>query len=109
MARTRKQHSEDSRGAAYAMWANVADRTERLRNAHGNSPSGTAWHARRLFGADVDLDALTTTQWNQAEQARLMWLRANSVKATKQRRLEHAERLEKRAATIRAEVGGDGL
>jgi hypothetical protein len=47
------------------MWAGVTDRGARLRNAHDNSPSGYNWHARRLLGADVDLDSLTDAQWAQ--------------------------------------------
>src|SRR6516164_9422137 len=38
MARTPEQHSQNSRFAAYLMWSGVADRAERLRNAHAAGP-----------------------------------------------------------------------
>jgi hypothetical protein len=41
------------------MCANTADRAARLRNMHDHSPSGHIWHAKRLHGPDVDVDALT--------------------------------------------------
>lgn len=104
MARTPAEHSEDSRQAAHTMWSGVADRNEHLRNAHNNSPSGQNWHARRLFGADVDLDTLTPTQWAQVEAARRAYLNAMSIKATKTRRLKRAQRLREHAAAIEAEV-----
>jgi hypothetical protein len=88
-------------------WAGVADRNEHLRNAHDHSPSGVIWHARRLHGRDVDLDSLTPEQWQQVEKARLAWLKANALKATRARRLKRAQRLEATAAAIRAEVAGD--
>jgi hypothetical protein len=108
VARTPAEHSADSRQAAHTMWSGVADRNEHLRNAHNNSPSGQNWHARRLFGRDVDLDSLTPTQWAQVDAARRAYLRAMSMKATKMRRLRRAQRLEDRAATIRAEVAEAG-
>jgi hypothetical protein len=43
VARTRQQHSQDSTYAAHIRWGGVADRTEQLRNAHNNSPSGIIW------------------------------------------------------------------
>jgi hypothetical protein len=82
------------------MWSGVADRNERLRNAHDNSPSGYIWHARRLFGADVDLDALTKQQWKQVADARLAWLKANQLKAVRARQLQRARRLRDRADAI---------
>jgi hypothetical protein len=88
VARTPEQDSADSKQAAHMMWAGVADRSARLRNAHENNITGQNWHARRLFGADVDLDALTPTQWQQVEAARRAYLTAMSIKATKARRLK---------------------
>ena len=107
MARTPAERSEDSRQAAHTMWAGVADRSERLRNAHNQSPSGQNFHARRLFGADVDTDALTPIQWQQVEAARQAWFKAMAMKATKKRRLERAQRLRDAAAVIETELGGD--
>lgn len=86
MARTPQQHSDDSRFAAYLMWSGVDDRAQRLRNAHDNSPSGYAWHARRLYGDDVDIEALSVAQMKSVVDARLAWLRAQSVKAVAARR-----------------------
>jgi hypothetical protein len=103
--RTRKKHSEDSSFGANLMWSRVADRTERLRNAINAGPAGYNWHAKRLFGADVDLDALTPRQWKQVEDARLAYLRAMALKATQKRRLLRAARLREEAAAIEAEVG----
>jgi hypothetical protein len=104
MARTPTQHSEDSTGAAYASWANTADRTVRLRNAHDNSPSGHNWHARRLFGADVDLDSLTKAQWKQVAAARRAWLKAQSIKATRVRKRNAAARRDEREAADMAAI-----
>lgn len=87
MARTPAEHSQDSRQAAHMMWAGVTDRNEHLRNAHNHSPSGYAWHARRLFGADVEYDSLTEAQKKQVADARRAYLKAISIKATKKRRL----------------------
>jgi hypothetical protein len=105
VARTPAEHSEDSSYAATVMWSGVADRNARLRNAHDNSPSGLIWHARRLFGANVELNALTEEQLAQAEAARLMWYRAVSKKGVKARRLQRAQQLRARADAIEAEVG----
>jgi hypothetical protein len=102
--RTPEQHSADSKAAAYTMWAGVADRSARLRDAHHNSPSGEIWHARRLFGQDVDLASLTPRQWKQASDARTAWLRANSIKATKARRRKAAAERAKREAERTAEI-----
>lgn len=107
MARSPEQHSADSRYAAHVMWSGVADKTERLRNMHDNSPSGYAWHARRLFGADVDVDALTKRQWKQVADARLAWLRANSIKAIKVRQRQTARKLRAEADRLEA-AAGDG-
>jgi hypothetical protein len=89
------------------MWAGIADRGERLQNMHDNSPSGFAWHARRLFGADVDLDALTPQQWEQVAAARMAWYKANSIKGVKARQLGRARALRERAARIEAEVADE--
>jgi len=107
VARTPQQRSKDGRYAALIGWSGVADRTERLRNLHTENPSGHNWHARRLFGADVDLDALTPTQWAQVEAARLAWMKAMSMRAAKKRRLQRAQRLRETADVIEAEVAGD--
>lgn len=108
MTRTPEQHSEDSRYAAHVMWAGTADRKERLRNAHTNSFGGEVWHARRLFGPDVDLDALSAEQWKQVEAARRSWTKAVSIKGNKAKRLKQAQRLRERAAAIEAEVAEAG-
>jgi hypothetical protein len=89
------------------MWAGVADRNERLRNAQKAGAAGYEWHARRLFGPDVDLDALTKKQWKQVVDARLSYLKAMSLKASNARRLKHAQKLRARADAIEAEVAGD--
>jgi hypothetical protein len=99
MTRTPQQHSADSRFAAYLMWSGVEDRAARLRKAHDNGPSGYSWHARRLFGQDVDVEALTATQIKQVVDARLSWLKAQSLKAVR------AKRLKREAAR---EAGRDG-
>jgi hypothetical protein len=83
------------------------DPEDRLHNAHVQSPSGWNWHARRLFGADVDLDTLTTKQWERVGAARLAWLKANSIKAVKARQLGRARRLRERADAIEAAVEAD--
>jgi hypothetical protein len=57
-----------------------------------------------LFGTDVDLAALTPTQWGHVEAARRAYLKAMSIKATKTRRLKRAQRLRDAAAVIEAEV-----
>ena len=88
MARTPEQHSQNSRFAAYLMWSGVADRAERLRNAHDAGPSGSSWHARRIFGQDVDIEALTATQLKQVVDARLSWLKAMSEKAVRAKQLK---------------------
>lgn len=72
------------------------------RGAHG--PASPSWHAKRLFGVNVDLATLTPIQWEQAEQARLTWLRATSKKGTKVRQLQRAALLRERAAAIEASV-----
>ena len=105
MARTKQQHSQDASYASHVMWSGVADRVERLRNAHNNSPSGVNWHARRLFGKNVDLDALTPAQWQQVEAARRSYLKAMSLRAARNRRQEWAQRLREQADAIEAEVG----
>jgi hypothetical protein len=64
------------------MWAAVPDRNERLRNAHENSPSGEIWRAPRLFGQDVDPDALTKEQWKGVRAARKAWLKATVLAVT---------------------------
>lgn len=111
MARTPEQHSADSRAAAHTMWGGVTDRAERLRNMHNNSPSGYAWHARRLYGADVDVEKLTKTQWKAVEAARLSWLHANALKAakasTRVRKLRKAKQLRARADRLDAEAAGE--
>jgi hypothetical protein len=89
------------------MWANTADRAARMRNAHNFGPACVPWHARRLFGADVDTDALTPTQWKQAEAARLAWLRANSIKGVRAKALKRAKRLRALADAIEAEAAGE--
>jgi hypothetical protein len=105
MARTRtpEQHREDSQYAAHVMWSGVADRAARLANMHQNSPSGYTWHARRLLGQDVDLEALTPTQWKQVEAARAAWFKASSRKGVKARKLDKAQRLRDEIAAIEAE------
>ncbi len=102
MPRSPTQHSRDSSAAAFTMWGNTADRTARLRNAHDNSPSGHNWHARRLFGQDVDLDKMTPEQWQQTADARLAWLKANSIKAIKARQRKRAAALREKAARMEA-------
>ena len=95
-------------GAAFAMWAGVADPAQRLRNAHDNSPSGYLWHARRLFDPDLkDLDGLTPKQKRRVEKARTAWYKANAVKATRARKLKRAQRLRAQADAIEAEAAGD--
>ncbi|MGA7050501.1 MAG: hypothetical protein WBZ37_04380 [Mycobacterium sp.] len=98
------EHQEIATTAAYAQWANTADRAARLGNAHVNSPSGYNYHARRLFGQDVDLDKLTETQWAKVADARLAYLRAMAMKATRARRLKRAQALREKADAIVADV-----
>lgn len=105
MARTPEQRRDDSRQAAHTMWSAVADRNARLRNAHNNGFASDNWHARRLFGADVDVEKLTKQQWQQVAAARQSWQKANALKAVKTRRLKHAKRLREQAAAIEAEAG----
>lgn len=101
------ERKEIASTAAYSMWAGVADPNERLRAAHENSPSGYSFHARRLFGADVDLDKLTKTQMKQVAQARLAYLKAMSLKGIRAKRLKQAQRLRAQADAIEAEEAGD--
>jgi hypothetical protein len=108
MTRTPQQHRDDSRHAAHTMWAGVGDRGERLSNMHLNSPSGYRWHARRLFGQDVDVNALTDEQWEQVEAARISWYKATAMKAVRARRRKYASKLRERAAAIEAEADDDG-
>jgi hypothetical protein len=95
--------------AVDTMWSGVTDRTERLRNAHENSPGGHNLHARRLFGRDVDIDKLTKVQWQQVAQARRAYLKAMSLKGIRAKRLKQAQRLRQQAAAIEAGEAGDGL
>jgi len=104
LTRTPEQHRADSRQAAHTMWSGVADRNERLRNAHDNGFASDNWHARRLFGADVDRDGLTTEQWEQVEAARKAWNKANSLKGVRARRLKRAQRPRAEADAIEAEA-----
>lgn len=92
MPRTPEQHSADSKAAAYTRWSGIADRAGELRGAHENSPSGDNWHARRLFGSDVDLASLTPKQWEQVADARLAWLRAKQLNAVEARKRKAKER-----------------
>jgi hypothetical protein len=108
VTRTPDQRRDDSRHAAHVMWSNTADRGERLRNAHDNSFGGDNWHARRIFGADVDLDSLTPEQWKQVDAARTSWFKAVSAKGVKARRLKAAQRLRDEAAAMQAAAEGDG-
>lgn len=78
--------------------------TDRLRRTHDNSPRGYNWHARRLFGPDVDPDRLTREQWEQVAAERLTWLRAKSANATIARRLNTVRRLREKADRIEADV-----
>jgi hypothetical protein len=41
-------------------WANTVDRRARLANAHANSPTDVAWHARKL---GLDLDTRFPVEW----------------------------------------------
>jgi hypothetical protein len=102
VARTPTEHSSDSARGAYTKWSNVADRAAAMADMHANSPSGYAWHARRLFGQDVDVANMTPTQWQQTDAARSAWLKANSIKAIRARMLKRAEKLRKRADAIDA-------
>jgi hypothetical protein len=103
-ARDPAERTEIAAQAAHTMWSGVANREERLANAHDKSPSGLIWHARRLFGQGVDLEALTDTHWKQAADARRAWLRANALKATRARRLKRAQRLRDEAEAIEAQL-----
>lgn len=76
----------------------------RAARTQDNSPRGYKWHARRLFGADVDVDALTEQQWETVADERLSYLRAKSAKAVQARQLGRARRLRERADAIEAEV-----
>jgi hypothetical protein len=102
------EREEIARSGAFTMWSNVADRSERLRAAHDNSPSGYLWHARRLFGKDVDAEALSPQQWDQVAAARMAYLKAIASKATRARKLKRAQRLRDEAAAIEAAVGDAG-
>jgi len=43
----------------YRSWVNTENRAQRMAVVQANSPTGLDWHARRLFGQDVDLNSLT--------------------------------------------------
>jgi hypothetical protein len=112
VARTPQQHSLDSKIAAHTMWANTPDRAERLQKAHNNSFTGDLWHARRLYGPDVELDALTPAQLKAVREARESWKKANSRKGVRARQLKRAQKLRERADAIEAkyeaeEAAGD--
>jgi hypothetical protein len=98
-------NNPDKQRAAFTMWGGVTDRGERMPNAHAAGPAGDNWHARRLFGADVDLDALTDEQWRQVAKARLAWLRANAIKAVRARQLKRAEAMRAKADALEARYG----
>jgi hypothetical protein len=59
-------------------WANTVDRRARLANAHANSPTDVAWHARKL---GLDPDNLTPTEAKRAENARIAYFKQLSMKA----------------------------
>ncbi|MGO9653003.1 hypothetical protein [Mycobacterium sp.] len=102
VARTPEQHSEDSRYAAYIGWSGVADRNERLRNAHLNNFTSDLWHLRRLYGADVDPDTATPQQWERAHAARIAYSKANSIKGVRARKRAVDERRAARDAELDA-------
>jgi hypothetical protein len=104
LPRTPEQHSADSKAAAYTLWGGITNRTEQLRETHENSPSGFSWHARRLLGPDVDVDALTPLVRKQVEDARLAWLRANQLRAVKAGKRKSADRRAMREAEHEADI-----
>ena len=71
---------------------------------HENSPSGMNWHARRLFGQDVDLESLTKRQWQQVAKARHSYLKANALKAVEAKRQKAPQRLRDKADLLEARL-----
>ena len=102
MARTPAERSQDARAAALHSWANTVDPNARLALAHLNSPAGFNWHAKRLYGQDVDLDGLTPQQWERVADARLAYLRANAIKATRTHQRKRAQALREKADAMEA-------
>jgi len=98
------ERKEIASTGAYTMWSNTPDRAARLTNMHRESTCGENYHARRLFGQDVDLDSLTPQQWEAVRQARSAWYKALSNKGIRAKRLKQAQRLHAKARRIEAEV-----
>jgi hypothetical protein len=76
-------------------WLNTEDRAARIAKPHQASPSGWAWHARRL-GYDPDSE-LTPEQRKRVEEHRRLWYAELSRKGRRARDRRYAERLRARA------------
>jgi hypothetical protein len=85
-------------------WANTPDRAARMAAPQSNSPSSLTWHARKLFGPDIDLHGLTDAQWQQVEAARSAWYAEFGLKGLRARKLTKAARLREQAARIEAQA-----
>jgi hypothetical protein len=104
MAAGDAEHRLASSLGGFKGWANTADRAARMAAPQSASPSSTAWHARKLFGPNVDLEALTDAQWRQAEAARSAWYRDFGLKGLRARKLAKAARLREQAARIEVQA-----
>ena len=98
------EHRLASSKRGFKSWAGTLDRAARMAVPQSNSPISLAWHARELFGPDVDLDGLTEAQWRQVEAARAAWYAEFGLKGLRARKLQKAARLRKQTARIEAQA-----
>ncbi len=98
------EHRLASSKGGFTSWAGTPDRAARMAAPQSNSPSSLAWHARKLFGPDVDLDHLTDAQWAQVEAARSAWYAEFGLKGLRARKLAKAAWLREQAARIEAQA-----
>lgn len=91
------------RQGAFTSWSRTTDRRARMRPAQAQSPTGDAWHARRL---GFDPERLTESQMLQVKAARAAWYAGLTAQSAKARRRRKAKRLRTELAEIEAENDG---
>jgi hypothetical protein len=87
----------------YLSWSRTENWDERLAKMHRNSPGHVEWHARRLFGQDIDLTSMTRTQWRRAECARRAWFAEFSSKGLAAQKVKDGLQRKQNAAVKRAD------
>jgi hypothetical protein len=83
-------------------WAATRDRDDRMANAWAAGVTGMLWHAKPLFGEDVDLEQLTPAELAQVKSARKRWFAELTAKSLKSRQRKKAQRLRAQADELEA-------